>query len=134
MKLLTPASIRQAVLARDNFACVAPIEDPAGGQCHDRYGRPGYRVPIVHLELDHVGEGRMGKAAPTEARFLVTLCPGHHRGVGEKAGYVWATCHRPLLRGYLAKRNAGLGVPLRLDLSEDSPTGELPVRKQEAGL
>jgi hypothetical protein len=97
-----PEAVRREVLARDGWHCVAPIVDPDGaGQCHDRYGRPGFRVPIAHLECDHVGEGRTGKAAKSIAAKLVSLCPGHHRGVGEKAGYIWATAHRPELREYL---------------------------------
>jgi hypothetical protein len=35
------------------------------------------------------------------------LCPGHHRGTGPNAGFVWATSKkgRALLREYLARVN-----------------------------
>jgi hypothetical protein len=98
-----PESVRREVLFRDGFGCVAPVVDQFGcGQCHDRYGRSGFKVPTAHLELDHVGEMRTGKAAKTIPSKLVTLCPGHHRGIGEKGGRCWATSHRFDLRAYLA--------------------------------
>jgi hypothetical protein len=115
-----PEAVRREVLARDDFHCIAPIVDPDGaGQCHDRWGRAGYNVPIAHLECDHVGQMRMGKAAKTIPSKLVTLCPGHHRGIGEKGGRCWATSHRFDLREYLrAKSEAGLGKGDQLDTTE----------------
>lgn len=110
---MIPESVRREVLNRDLNHCVAPTVDATAGQCHDKYGRSGYRVPIVHLELDHVREaGMMGKTAPTDPAHLVSLCPGHHRGVGEHGfgGSIWATANRPLLREYLrAKEPAFYG-------------------------
>jgi len=117
MKFLTPASVRQSVLARDSFACIAPLVDQNSGQCHDRYGRPGYRVPIAQLQLDHVrDEAMMGRTAPADPKHLVTLCPGHHLGAGERAGYVWATCHRPELRDYLRRHLTRADIPIRTGL------------------
>ena len=66
----------------------------------------GLGVPVEELELDHVGEMRMGKAAPTDIDHLVSLCPWHHRGL--KAGRNWATSHRPMLRAYLRRQGATL--------------------------
>lgn len=121
---MIPESVRREVLARDNNHCVAPTVDDTAGQCHDLYGRSGFRVPIAHLELDHVGEMRTGKAAKSIPSKLVTLCPGHHRGIGEKAGRVWATSHRPELRAYLMAHepSARLGAGEQLSTVELSWT------------
>jgi len=97
-----PAGVRRQVLARDRYVCVAPSLDRAAGECRDAWGNPGWDVPIVELELDHVGQMRMGKAAESIPEFLVTLCPWHHQG--REAGRNWATSHRPLLREYLARK------------------------------
>lgn len=131
---ISPA-VRREVLARDDWHCVAPIVDPDGaGQCHDRYGRPGFNVPIAHLECDHVGEMRMGKAAKSIAAKLVLLCPGHHRGIGENTGRVWATSHRDLLRDYLAKNTAVLAAGDQLSIVELSWAAFSDERKrQDAG-
>jgi hypothetical protein len=102
------SEVRQQVLDRDHFVCVAPVLDRDSGPCRDRFGNIGWEVPVEELELDHVGEMRMGKAAPSEPDYLVTLCPWHHRGL--KAGRNWATSHRPMLRAYL-RRQAGNLVP-----------------------
>jgi hypothetical protein len=132
---MIPEAIRREVLARDNWHCVAPTVDPDGaGQCHDKYGRAGYNVPISHLEPDHVGEGRMGKAAKSIAAKLATLCPGHHRGVGEKAGYIWATSHRPLLREYLASKHPALAAGDQLSTVELSWAAFSARERMDAGL
>jgi len=95
-----PASVRREVLERDGYACVAPLLDMKAGRCVDRWGRVRDYIPSGDLELDHVrSEPMMGKTADSEPAFLVTLCPGHHR-LG-KAGRIWATANRPLLREYL---------------------------------
>jgi hypothetical protein len=95
-----PGPVRREVLERDGYECVAPLIDPKAGRCQDQWGRTRDYIPINDLELDHVRvEPMMGKTAESEPAFLVTLCPGHHR-LG-KAGRIWATAHRPLLREYL---------------------------------
>jgi hypothetical protein len=103
MNRISP-EVRQQVLERDHLVCLAPVLDPDAGSCRDRFGNVGWEVPVEELELDHVGEMRMGRAAPTDIDHLVTLCPWHHRGL--KAGRNWATSHRPMLRAYL-RRQAG---------------------------
>lgn len=50
--------------------------------------------------MDHVrDQPRMGKKAPDDENHLVTLCAGHH--LETRAGRIWATANRPLLRAYL---------------------------------
>lgn len=99
-----PAGVRQAVLERDRHRCVAPQLDDLSGQCRDSFGRPNYEVPEEELEMDHVRpEPMMGKEPPSEPRFLVSLCPWHHRGL--HAGRNWATSHRAVLRAYLARKH-----------------------------
>lgn len=116
---MTPTQQARAdVLAADG-GCVAPVVDGDGcGPCRDHNGvvrRPSYSgsdmVAYVGLEVDRVRDApTMGKAPGHDDRTrMVALCPGHHRGVGAQAGYVWATAHRPDLRDYLARRNARLG-------------------------
>jgi len=100
---VTPA-IREAVLRRDGYRCMAPVLDENAGPCHDQWGREVRPGAINALTVDHVGEGRMGKAAKSDADHLVALCWGHHLGSGEHGfgGSIWATSHRPELREYLA--------------------------------
>jgi hypothetical protein len=131
---MIPEAVRREVLARDNWHCVAPVVSPQAGQCHDKFGRAGYNVPISHLEPDHVGEGRMGKAAKSIPAKLVTLCPGHHRGVGEKGGWIWATANRPPLRDYLASKQAGLGAGEQLSTVELSWAAFSARERMDAGL
>ena len=90
--------------------CVAPMLDPLGsGPCLGR------------LTLDHVHRhagGTKGKRAPSDEQHLVTLCALHHLGEGDKGGRIWATAHRPLLRGYL---NAIYGEDLATGGDQEEP-------------
>ena len=125
--------VRQQVLERDHFVCVAPALDRDAGPCGDKWGNVG-DVPIAELELDHVGEMRMGKAAPTDTDHLVTLCWRHHQGL--KAGRNWATSHRPMLRAYLRRKAGPKEGRIRrtppLNHYEDSPADEATAWAREA--
>ena len=127
-----PPGVRQQVLARDRYVCVAPNLDRAAGECRDAWGNPGWDVPIVELELDHVRpEPMMGKTAPSEPEFLVTLCPWHHQG--REAGRNWATSHRPLLREYLARKADEISrtpPPAPSEVQPDSPAHGSPGGKR----
>jgi hypothetical protein len=80
--------LREAVLRRDR-GCVAPRLGATEYDCHGR------------LTLDHVkDQPMMGKRAPSDLSHLATLCWTHHLDG-------WATSHRPQLREYLARVNAG---------------------------
>jgi hypothetical protein len=96
---VTPA-LRQEVLERDGFRCVAPrIAGVAAGYCRNRWNDTvitSGRYPEFALTLDHVkDQPRMGKRAPSDRKHLVTLCWHHHLNG-------WATAHRPELRAYIA--------------------------------
>lgn len=58
------------------------------------------------LTLDHVhGQNEMGvgkKRAPSDLGHLVSLCEAHTER-GMKAGYIWNTANRPVLRWYLER-------------------------------
>lgn len=110
---MTPTQQARAdVLAADG-GCVATVVDRRAGACRDYQGDLvlGRMVDVRTLEVDRVRDDpTMGKApSHTDRARMVSLCPGHHRGVGAQAGYVWATAHRPDLRVYMAARNALLG-------------------------
>ena len=76
--------------ARKSF-CVAQTVDPLGsGPCSGR-------ITLDHVHL-HAG-GTKGKRAPSDERHLVSLCEGHH--LVSRAGHIWATANRPMLREYL---------------------------------
>jgi hypothetical protein len=99
---VTP-ELRDAVLIRDGFRCVALGLDP-DHRCQDKWGRPlavrpNGRMHPAHLTLDHVkDQPMMGKRAPSDMAHLVTLCWGAHLWTG------WATSHRPQLREYIARQ------------------------------
>jgi hypothetical protein len=101
--------LREAVLERDEWRCVAPVIDPKAGECRSAFGDPmayggGYRV--AHLELDHVkDQPRMSVRAESDAAHLVTLCPWHHRESG------WATGRRGMLRDYLRRKANPISSP-----------------------
>jgi len=134
-----PGPVRREVLERDGYECVAPLIDRKAGKCHDRWGRSRDYIPINDLELDHVRvEPMMGKTADSTPEFLVTLCPGHHRGTGHKAGWAWATANRTLLREYLG--NVARKAPTIYEVDPPSATEVPPemepssVRKRGAHL
>lgn len=91
------AGVAATVLRRDR-GCVAPLVDPLAGPCHNQWGRIMTRTEVGLCERDHI-EGR-NRAKVDDAREIVMICPGHHRGAGEqgKGGAVWSTANRPLLR------------------------------------
>ncbi len=97
----------RTVVERDG-GCVARILEP-DHVCRDRWGMPptgeergkalaGWASSVLTLDHVHDGYGCMGRRAPSNPGHLVTLCWGAHLGG-------WATSHRPLLRGYLARAN-----------------------------
>lgn len=111
---MTPtAQARIDVIAADG-GCVALAVDRQCGPCHDRSGAV-WPWPVLQdhdqLEVDRIRDAAtMGKApSHTDRTRMVALCPGHHRGVGEQGGYVWATAHRAELRAYLSERNKRMG-------------------------
>jgi len=94
----------RAVVSGRDVGCVARKVDPDAGPCYDRWGKV---LPLAYNELkwdqgemDYV---RLGAHGPRHAlpEDHVWLCPGHHRGTGPSAGYVWATSHRREERDYL---------------------------------
>ena len=117
---VTP-ELRDAVLARDGWRCVAPSLG-ARDLCRTAFGDPmeyagEYRV--AHLELDHVkDQPRMGVRAESDLGHLVALCPWHHRESG------WATSHRGELREYLALKAPAISTPEAASASEAS--GSVP--------
>lgn len=93
------------VMSRDG-GCVAPklgATDP----CRDRWGealpaRGRYRPDL--LELDHIRPlAVVGKRAPSVPRWMVAMCPWHHR-LGNPP---WATGHRAEIRDHLAELYGG---------------------------
>ena len=87
---VTP-DVALAVYQRDGV-CVAPLLDRDAGPCSST------------IELAHVhDEPTAARRAPSDPAHLVTLCAWHHRG--SKAGHVWATANRPLLRAYLKEKS-----------------------------
>lgn len=94
---VTP-EMREAVLSRDDWACVAPLLG-ATTFCRDRWGdRFGAEQDLT---LDHVRDHAMaGKRAPSDKAHLVTLCYYHHISSG------WATANRVALRAYLLRMEA----------------------------
>jgi len=93
--------VRAVVFVRDG-GCVALRIDSKAGPCHDAWGSPlGWRV-LSGMEMDYIRKRSTGRRHEL-ASDHVTLCPGHHRGMGARQGYVWATAHRPELREYLER-------------------------------
>jgi hypothetical protein len=101
---VTINDVRIEVALRD-IGCVAPRLDPNAGPCRDRWGDPMGGAPLflalVDGEMDYVRHGATGTRHLLPSDH-VWLCPGHHRGTGASAGYVWATAHREALRAYLS--------------------------------
>jgi hypothetical protein len=109
-KRMIDPTIREEVLRRDGYKCVAPRLDPEAGPCRDRWDQPitfwrGKDPGPYRLEMNHVkdtGMLMMGRKAPTDVDHLVSLCPWHHRGT--KAGSNWEAVHRDQLRAWVASR------------------------------
>lgn len=121
-------ALREAVIARDGYRCVAPVIDATAGECRSAFGDAmeyagGYRV--THLELDHVkDEPRMGRRAESDAAHLVTLCPWHHRDSG------WATSRRGMLREYLRRKAFPISSPGRGEVADASEPVQLAFPKK----
>lgn len=86
------------VVARDG--CVARNLG-APDKCRDTWGNPFIpRERPDLLEVDHIREAPMvGKRGLSSARWMVGMCPFHHR-LGNPP---WATSHRAEIRAYLAR-------------------------------
>ena len=101
---MTTADVRIEVATRD-VGCIAPQLDPGCGPCRDRWGTiigdPARYLSLDEGEMDYVRQDAIG-ARHQLPEDHVWLCPGHHRGTGPSHGVVWATAHRPELRGYLS--------------------------------
>ena len=97
------AALRELVMKRDRYFCQAWAIDPEAGVCHDRDGWAWTTSPY-DLEMDYVRRGAHG-ARHELPEDHVTLCPGHHRGTGQQAGYVWATAHRAEMRAWLEQQD-----------------------------
>jgi len=107
---VTP-KVAAIVARRDGYRCVTSQLDGRAGWCHDKWGNVithwrGYiENPDPYLTLAHIKTTlAMGKRAPSDPGHLALICWGHHEGVGEKGGNVWATKRENLekLRRYLA--------------------------------
>jgi hypothetical protein len=85
-----------AIVEKRDGGCVAALHLGATDLCRDRWGSAVSARDPRGWERDHVGEMRMGKAAPDDPAHIVLLCSWHHQGG-------WATSHRPELRAYLAR-------------------------------
>lgn len=88
---VTPA-VRQEVLTRDGWRCIAPrIDRNQIGPCSGE------------LTLDHVkSRPRFGVRAESDPQHLVTVCDGHSER-GARAGYQWNTSSRDLERAWLRR-------------------------------
>jgi len=98
---MTVEDTRRAVFFRDT-GCVAQRLDPQAGPCYTRWGKQiePHKVNWAEGEMDYVRLDAIGPRH-TLPEDHVWLCPGHHRGTGPSAGYVWATSHRKEERDYL---------------------------------
>lgn len=91
----TSPEVRDRVLLRDGYACIAPRVDPDSGRCGDIEGRP---LRVGMLEVDHV-RPEVGARTVSAERWMVSICPWHHRAT--IGGRNWATSHRAEVREYL---------------------------------
>jgi hypothetical protein len=104
--VITPA-MRETVLRRDGYRCIAPQLDGRAGWCRDTWGSPithwtGRDPGSNYLQVNHVkpeGELSMGKKVAATANNLVSLCPFHHTGT--TAGSNWEAANRWKIRRHL---------------------------------
>ena len=104
--VITPA-MRETVLRRDGYRCIAPQLDGRDGWCRDAWGNPithwsGRDPGPAYLQMSHTkseGELSMSKKASSDSEHLVSLCPFHHTGT--TAGSNWEAVNRWKIRRYL---------------------------------
>lgn len=106
-----PSRIREAVLRRDGYRCIAPSLDGHAGMCRDAFGNPYPTARVftrdpgpLYLQMSHVkdqGELATGQKAPSDPQHLVTLCPFHHTGTS--AGSNWEAVNRNKIRKFLTE-------------------------------
>jgi hypothetical protein len=104
-----PPRVRNIVLTRDTYRCIAPVLDPKAGQCRDTWGNvitrwPAYDRGPQYLQMSHTkeeGELSLQKKARSDPEHLVTLCPFHHTGT--VAGSNWEAVNRGKIRRHLKK-------------------------------
>ncbi len=102
-----PPQVRETVLRRDGYRCVAPQIDGRAGWCRDIFGNPithwaGRDPGPAYLQMSHVkdrAELAMAKKAESDEYHLVALCPMHHTGTA--SGSNWEAVHRERIRHYL---------------------------------
>ncbi len=102
-----PKRVREAVLRRDGYRCIAPQIDGLSGWCRDAWGNvithwPGRDTGPVYLQMSHTkeqGELAMSQKADSDIEHLVTLCPFHHTGT--TAGSNWEAVNRNRIRHFL---------------------------------
>ena len=107
-----PPEVREFVLRRDEYRCVAPMLDGRAGWCRDIWGNQithwrNHDPGPQYLQLNHVkdeGELGMGIKAPTDPDHLVSLCPFHHTGTSAWSN--WEAVNRRKLRRYLEEINS----------------------------
>lgn len=99
--------VRDAVLRRDGYRCVAPQIDGMAGWCRDVWNHPITSWPAYdrgpqYVQMSHTkgqGELSMSKKATPTPSHLVTLCPWHHTGTA--AGSNWEAVNRNKIRKWL---------------------------------
>jgi hypothetical protein len=104
--VVTPV-MREAVLLRDGYRCIAPQLDGLAGWCRDTWGNPitrwyGRDLGSAYIQINHVkpeGALAMGRKVVATADNLVSLCPFHHTGT--TAGSNWEAANRWKIRRYL---------------------------------
>lgn len=104
-----PGSVRQDVLRRDGYRCLAPRLDPQAGWCRDAFGNiitgwPARDRGPVYIQMSHTkprGQLALSRKAESEPRNLISLCPFHHTGT--TAGSNWEAVHRESIRDHLER-------------------------------
>jgi hypothetical protein len=99
--------VRETVLRRDGYRCMAPQLDGRAGWCRDAWGNPithwsGRDPGPAYLQMSHTkpeGELAMSKKAGNVPANLISLCPWHHTGTA--AGSNWEAANRWKIRRHL---------------------------------